>query len=131
MARPRVPRVAAIAAVIARTVGLTISVVLLGNISYEAANWASQGKIYWLSFLAVAVAMIVDGWEIVGLMDYTRKVPRVHGGCLICEDILILCVAGPSIILILLSDLERDGSYGGYPWEAADFRTLILTFAVL
>lgn len=77
--------------------------------------------------------MIFDVAEIVALANPSRKIPRVHPGCLVCEDIVVMCLVGPSIILLLFSDYSLGSAPADYPrpWREADKRTLIASILVL
>ncbi|KAI1799710.1 hypothetical protein F4811DRAFT_76775 [Daldinia bambusicola] len=127
MTRPRAPRAAAIAGAIARILGLGASVVLLANLIYESVNW---GKTLGLSVSVAVIALLVDGSEVTGLLDSTRTIPRVSPSCLISEDLLVLCLAVPSIILINLSNVRETAADAPYPWEATDALSLTVTIAI-
>ncbi|KAI8963294.1 hypothetical protein F5Y11DRAFT_346634 [Daldinia sp. FL1419] len=127
MTRPRAPRAAAIAGAIARILGLGASVVLLANIIYESVNW---GKTLGLSVSVAAIALLVDGSELTGLLDSTRTIPRVSPSCLICEDLLVLCLAIPSVFLIILSNVHETAADLPYPWEGTDALSLTVTIAI-
>ncbi|KAI2780650.1 hypothetical protein F4815DRAFT_124828 [Daldinia loculata] len=127
MTRPRAPRAAAVAGAIARILGLGASVVLLANLIYESVNW---GKTLGLSVSVAVIALLVDGSELTGLLDSTRTIPRVSPSCLICEDLLVLCLAIPSIFLIILSNIHETAADAPYPWEGTDSLSLTVTIAI-
>ncbi|KAI1342472.1 hypothetical protein F5Y15DRAFT_305287 [Xylariaceae sp. FL0016] len=133
MSRPRAPRPMAIASILFRSLGMIVSVILLSNLVYESVHWADEGKTYWLSMLTAIAAIIIDGSEVTGLLDTTRTIPRTAPGCLICSDVIVICLAGPSIALVFFSDYSRSGGYipeVPWPWANADFLTIILTAAL-
>ncbi|KAI1073651.1 hypothetical protein F5B20DRAFT_497994 [Whalleya microplaca] len=127
MARPRVPRASALASTVARALGLGASVVLLANLIYESVNWGSRGKTYGVSITTAVVALVVDGSEVMALLDSTRSIPRFAPPCLVCGDIIILCIAIPSVFLILLSDYQGLAPEEGFPWADADFLSFVIT----
>ncbi|KAI0850570.1 hypothetical protein F5Y00DRAFT_268321 [Daldinia vernicosa] len=148
MTRPRAPRAAAVAGAIARILGLGASVVLLANLIYESVNW---GKTLGLSVSVVrhqtsnttrnvnidaeskpqaVIALLVDGSELTGLLDSTRTIPRVSPSCLVCEDLFVLCLAIPSIFLIILGNIHETAADAPYPWEGTDSLSLIVTIAI-
>ncbi|KAI1405333.1 hypothetical protein F4819DRAFT_10913 [Hypoxylon fuscum] len=127
MARPRAPRAPAIAGAIARILGMGASVVLLANLIYESVNWA---KTLGLSVTVAVVALVVDGSELMGVLDSTRTIPRASEPCVACGDVLVLCLAIPSVFLIMLSN-DREGTPDEpYPWEGTDALSLAVTFAI-
>ncbi|KAI1100236.1 hypothetical protein F4804DRAFT_54627 [Jackrogersella minutella] len=126
MARPRAPRAAAIAGAIARILGLGASVVLLANLIYESVNW---GKTLGLSVSVAVIALIIDGSELIGLLDSTRTIPRGSPSCIVCGDLVVLCLAIPSIVLIMRSNYHGALSDEPYPWESTDFLSLAVTYA--
>ncbi|KAI1371707.1 hypothetical protein F4677DRAFT_288591 [Hypoxylon crocopeplum] len=126
MTRPRAPRAAAVAGAIARILGMGASVVLLANLIYESVNW---GKTLALSVTVAVIALVVDGSELMALLDSTRTIPRVPPACVVCGDVVVLCLAIPSIFLIILSNYS--GSLEEpYPWENTDFLSLAVTYAI-
>ncbi|KAI0160963.1 hypothetical protein GGR52DRAFT_153781 [Hypoxylon sp. FL1284] len=131
MARPRAPRswatACAVARIIARILGMGISVVLLADLIYESVNW---GKTLGLSITAAVVALVVDGSELMGLLDSTRTIPRVSATCVVCGDMLVLCLSIPSIFLIIRSGYGDLRSDDPVRWEHADALSLNVTFAV-
>ncbi|KAI0140011.1 hypothetical protein F4776DRAFT_662146 [Hypoxylon sp. NC0597] len=127
MARPRAPRTAAIAGAIARILGLGASVVLLANLIYESVNWK---KTLGLSISVAVIALVVDGSELMGLLDSTRTIPRVSPSCIVCGDLLVLCLAIPSIFLILVNNYHDGADDEPYPWENTDFLSLAVTWAI-
>ncbi|KAI2462946.1 hypothetical protein F4781DRAFT_426764 [Annulohypoxylon bovei var. microspora] len=127
MARPRAPKTAAIASAIARILGLGASVVLLANLIYESVNW---GKTLGLSVSVAVVAFVVDGSELMGLLDSTRTIPRISPSCVIFGDLLVLCLAIPSIFLIIRSNRDEDPIDEPYPWDSTDVLSLAVTYAI-
>ncbi|KAH8200469.1 hypothetical protein TruAng_005362 [Truncatella angustata] len=133
MARPRAPQFAGFVILTFRIIAITLSVILLASCIYETVNWDGDHKTYGMSYAAAIVALIVDGIEVVSLLDSTRKIKRVHPGCLVCEDIIVACLLGPSIVFILFSDYRLRDAPSDYPrpWRQADHRTLVVTTAAL
>ncbi|XXG98177.1 Aminopeptidase Y [Hypoxylon texense] len=127
MARPRAPKPSAIACAIARILGMGASVVLLANLIYESVNW---GKTLGLSITAAVIALVVDGSELMGLLDSTRTIPRVSPACVVCGDMLVLCLAIPSTFLIILSNYDGSTPVEPDPWESADTLSLDVTIAL-
>ncbi|KAI4863355.1 hypothetical protein F4820DRAFT_450111 [Hypoxylon rubiginosum] len=127
MARPRAPKPSAIAYAVARILGMGASVVLLANLIYESVNW---GKTLGLSVTAAVIALVVDGSELMGLLDSTRTIPRVSASWVVCGDMLVLCLAIPSIFLIILSNYDGSTPPEPDPWESADTLSLDVTIAL-
>ncbi|KAI1383072.1 uncharacterized protein F4822DRAFT_422089 [Hypoxylon trugodes] len=127
MARPRAPRATAIAGAIARILGLGASVVLLANLVYESVSW---GKTLGLSVSVAVIALVVDGSELMGLLDSTHTIPRVSPPCIVCGDVLVLSLAIPSIFVISLSNRRWSSSEDPYPWEGTDYLSLTVTIAI-
>ncbi|KAI1453471.1 hypothetical protein F4805DRAFT_443313 [Annulohypoxylon moriforme] len=127
MARSRAPKAAAIAGAIARILGLGASVVLLANLIYESVNW---GKRLGLSISVAVIALVVDGSELMGILDSTRTIPRVSPSCVVFGDLLVLCLAIPSIFLIMRSDSHEDPADESYPWENTDILSVAVTYAL-
>ncbi|KAI0376283.1 hypothetical protein F5Y04DRAFT_266824, partial [Hypomontagnella monticulosa] len=127
MTRPRAPRASAVAGAIARILGLGASVVLLANLVYESVNW---GKRLGLSIAVAVIALIVDGSELMGLLDSTRTIPRISPSCVVCGDLLVLCLAIPSIFVIMLSNSYETPLDEPYPWENTDSLSIDVTFAI-
>ncbi|KAI1774989.1 hypothetical protein F4818DRAFT_441811 [Hypoxylon cercidicola] len=127
MARPRAPKPPAIARAVARILGMGATVVLLANLIYESVNW---GKTLGLSITVAVIALVVDGSELMGLLDSTRTIPRVSAACVVCGDILVLCLAIPSIFLIMLSSDDGSTPVEPDPWESADTLSLDITIAI-
>ncbi|KAI6085872.1 hypothetical protein F4821DRAFT_143963 [Hypoxylon rubiginosum] len=127
MARPRAPKPSAIACAVARILGMGASVVLLANLIYESVNW---GKTLGLSITAAVIALVVDGSELMGLLDSTRTIPRVSASYVVCGDMLVLCLAIPSTFLIILSSYDGYSSVDPDPWESADTLSLNVTIAI-
>ncbi|OTB05552.1 hypothetical protein M426DRAFT_21866 [Hypoxylon sp. CI-4A] len=127
MARQRAPRTTAIAGAIARILGLGTSVVLLANLIYESVSW---GKTLGLSVSVAVVALAVDGSELTGLLDSTRTIPRASPLCLLCEDLVVLCLAIPSIFVIELSNHHNVPDDEEYPWQGTDLLSRDVTIAI-
>ncbi len=73
----------------------------------------------------------MDGSEVAGLIDHTRTVPRAPRGLMACEDIVVICLAAPSAIIILLSDYRMGGPMEERrPWRDADALSLFLTIGI-
>ncbi|KAI0000607.1 hypothetical protein F4779DRAFT_604691 [Xylariaceae sp. FL0662B] len=123
--RSRVPKASALASTFARALGLGASVVLLANLVYESVNWPE--KTHGLTITAAVVALIVDGYEITALVDSTRTIPRAAPPCLVCLDILVLCIAAPSVFFILIDDYQREVPDGGWPYADADYLSFLMT----
>ncbi|EMR69576.1 hypothetical protein UCREL1_3398 [Eutypa lata UCREL1] len=120
MARSRVPKPGAVVATIARLLGLSASVAVLAVLVYESVNWDAKGKTYGVAISAAIVAILVDVSEIAGLIDSTRTIPRAPSGLMACEDVVVICLAIPSVITILLSDYRREDRPEERPWRNAD-----------
>lgn len=71
-------------------------------------------------FFQAIVAILVDVSEIAGLIDSTRTIPRAPSGLMACEDVVVICLAIPSVITILLSDYRREDRPEERPWRNAD-----------
>ncbi|KAI1762945.1 hypothetical protein GGR53DRAFT_467794 [Hypoxylon sp. FL1150] len=127
MARPRAPKPSAIACAVARILGMGASVVLLANLIYESVNW---GKTLGLSVTAAVIALIVDGSELMGLLDSSRTIPRVSAACVVCGDMLVLCLAIPSAVLIILSTQDGYSPVEPDPWASTDTLSLNVTIAI-
>lgn len=72
-----------------------------------------------------------------GLLDSTRTISRVSPACVVCGDLLVLCLAIPSIFLIMLSNSNNDAPDSDPPpdpdpgpWASTDFLSLSVTFAI-
>ncbi|KAI1136905.1 hypothetical protein F5Y05DRAFT_90354 [Hypoxylon sp. FL0543] len=65
-----------------------------------------------------------------GLLDSTRTIPRISPSCVVCGDLLVLCLAIPSIFLILANDKHDGADDEPYPWGNTDFLSLSVTWAI-
>ncbi|KAI0597731.1 hypothetical protein F4775DRAFT_216441 [Biscogniauxia sp. FL1348] len=131
MSRPRIPSPGAVVSAVFRAFALVASVVLFANVLYESIIWATNGKIYWLSFVASLIAIILDSFEVSALIDTTRTIPRLSLIYLICGDLCVLCIAGLSIIFIFTSDWYRGGSSDDpWPWTYSDSLSLGVTYFI-
>ncbi|KAI5865141.1 hypothetical protein GGS23DRAFT_594690 [Durotheca rogersii] len=127
MARPRIPRRSGITLAALRILAMGASVALLANLIYGSVNW---GQTFGLSFTMVAIALLVDGTELAGLLDSSRAIPRVHPACVNVGDIVVFFTAFPSVFLVLLGDSFESSRPGPYPWELTNFLSLILTTVI-
>ncbi|KAI2606563.1 hypothetical protein GGR54DRAFT_644177 [Hypoxylon sp. NC1633] len=127
MTRQRAPSAGAVAAALARILGMGASVVLLANLIYESVNW---GKTLGLSVTVAVIALIIDGSELMGLLDSTRTIPRVSPSCLVSGDVVVLCLAIPSIFLVIVNNYHDGADEDPYPWYNTDVLTLAVTYAI-
>lgn len=65
-----------------------------------------------------------------GILDSTRTIPRVPPSCVAFGDLLVLCLAIPSIFLIMRSNKHGDPADESYPWENTDILSIAVTYAL-
>lgn len=101
-----------------------------GRIPVAAVSISSADR--YIATHQVAAALIVDAWDVAAIADRTRRVPRSPPGCLISEDLLVMCLATPSLVLVAINSSNiAEGLINDAPWADADLWTCILTVLVL
>lgn len=71
-------------------------------------------------------------FELAGLLDASRTIPRAPPCLMACEDVVIAILAMLSVFPILLTDWARGGRVDGeeWPWQEADKLSLFLSMGI-